>query len=152
MSHDERQTLASEYTQNTMPNTTTNQVMTPAENQTVVFDGKPCRSSIRGSLDDKNLIPIAEETKSPKSHHIKPNIGSNLSTTNIKGRLMRGSSKQRRLLTAHPARARHTREGNAMLAPMHPSNMSRFQTLRGVGSAKQPIMNYRNVQTLVTSP
>ena len=126
VSHDERQTLASEYTQNTMPNTTTNQVMTPAEHQTVVFDGKPCKSSIRGSLDDKNLIPIAEETKSPKSHHIKANMGSNLSTTNIKGRLMRGGNKQRRLLTAHPTRARHAREGNAMLAPMHPGNMSRF--------------------------
>ena len=122
MSHDERQTLASEYTSNTMPNTTA-QGVTPAENQ---YDGKHCKSSIRGSLqlDDKNLIPIEEETKSPKSHYIKPNMGSNLSTTNIKGRLMRGgNNKQRRLLTAHPTRARHAREGNAMLAPMHPNNM-----------------------------
>lgn len=85
-SHDERQTIASEYTQNTMPNT--RGVNSPGASQQLGY--KP---SIRGSFEARNLIPIAEETKSPQSHHIKPNMGPNLSQTNIKGRLMRGGNK-----------------------------------------------------------
>lgn len=49
-------------------------------------ESKPKKSSLRGSIDSRNLIPIAEITKSPKSfHQIKPTAGPNLSTANIKG-------------------------------------------------------------------
>ena len=145
-SHDERQTIASEYTQNTMPGTLP--VTSPGTSQQFGF----FKASVRGSFEARNLIPIAEETKSPLSHQFKPNSGSNLSQTNIKGRLMRGSNKQRRILTAHPGRARRIGGGNAMLAPNHPSTMSRFQTLTGAGSAKPGMMNLRNLHTLVASP
>ena len=73
VSHDERQTIASEYTQNTMPNTT-NQVNSPGASQQHGY-----KTSIRGSFEAKNLIPIEEETKSPQSHYLKPNMGPNLS-------------------------------------------------------------------------
>lgn len=122
---------------------------TPAENPTLFGpDGKGQKLSIRGSIDSRNLIPIAEVTKSPKSYHQKANAGSNLSTANIKGQLIRGGGKQRRLLTAHPTRARNMRNASAMLAPNHPNSYSRIKHLHGAASAA----HYNAHTTLVSTP
>ena len=111
---------------------------TPAENPSLLGpDGRLQKLSIRGSIDSRNLIPIAEITKSPKSYHQKANAGSNLSSANIKGQLVRGGAKQRRLLTAHPTRARNMRNASAMLAPNHPGSYSRVKNLHGAASAAQ---------------
>ena len=136
VSQDERQTLASEATANTQINTN-NMNYQPADNLTPFGpDGKLKKSSLRGSIDSRNLIPIAEITKSPKSfNQIKATGGSNLSTANIKSQLTRGGIQQRRLQTAHPARARNMRNASAILAQNRPNSYSRIKNLHGAASA-----------------